>query len=225
MTLYSIIIPTLNEEENIGKVLQHLNLFNEDIEIIIADGGSTDNTINIAESFNIKICKSPPGKGIQLNEGTKYANGKILIYLHADTFLPQNAFNLIKDYFTKDEVKIATFALNFDSNKLLMKLYSRFTKFDSMFTTFGDQAIVVKKDFLKSAGGFPQIKIFEDVEFFRVVRRKTKIYKLPAVVVTSSRRFYKKGIISTQLLNIYFFILYLLKVHPDKIYKKYFYDK
>ena len=225
MSEYSIIIPTLNEEDNIQRLLQHLKSFKKDKEIIIVDGGSGDNTLKLAESFGVKICKSPPGKGKQLNEGTKHAKGKILIYLHADTFLPTDAFNLVQEYFSRDEVRIATFKLSFDSNNFFMKTYCRFTNFDSMFTTFGDQAIIAKKEFINEMGGFPNIRIFEDVEFFRNVRKRTKIYKLPASVITSGRRFYKKGIITTQLLNIYFFILYLLKVSPDKIYKRYFYDK
>ena len=225
MSKFSIIIPTLNEEENLSELLFHLNSYNEEIGIIISNGGSTDKTLEIAQSFNVKICNSEKGKGQQLNEGTKNAEGNILIYLHADTFLPENAFTLIKELFQKEEVKIATFKLSFDSNNFWMKLYCYFTKYDSMFTTFGDQAIVVKKDFLETIGGFPNIKIFEDVEFFRKVRKHTKVYKLPASVITSGRRFYKKGIILTQLLNAYFFILYLLKASPDKIYKKYFYDK
>lgn len=225
MITYSIIIPTLNEEVNIHKLLAYLKNFKEDIEIIISDGGSTDNTIKIAESHNVKICKSQTGKGHQLNEGAKFANGEILIFLHADTILPSNAFVIINDFFQIDEIKVAVFKLRFDSENIFLKTYNWFTKFDSMFTTFGDQAIVIKKEFFESVEGFPNIKIFEDVEFFRKARKYTKIYKLPAEVITSSRRFYNKGIILTQLLNIYFFILYLLNVHPDNIYKKYFYDR
>ena len=166
-----------------------------------------------------------PNRGLQLNEGTKFAKGNVLIYLHADTFLPPNAFNLIQKLFTNEKVNIAAFKLCFDSNNIFMKSYCWFTKFDTMFTTFGDQAIVIKKSFLSDMGGFPNFRIFEDVEFFRRVRKKTKVYKFPQAVVTSSRRFYKKGVILTQLLNVYFFILYLLKVDTDIIYKKYFYDK
>ncbi|MBU2491956.1 MAG: TIGR04283 family arsenosugar biosynthesis glycosyltransferase [Bacteroidetes bacterium] len=222
MPLYSVIIPTLNEEENLELLLNHLRSFDEDIEIIISDGGSRDNTIKIAESFNVKICRSSPGKGLQLNEGTKYAEGKTLIYLHADTFLPQNSFILINDFFCNSHNKIATFKLSFDTENFLMKLYCRATKFDTIFTTFGDQAIVIEKEFLKSLGGFPNIKLFEDVELFRNARKVAPIYKFPAAVITSGRRFYKKGIILTQLFNIYYFTLYLMKVNPDKIYEKYF---
>jgi len=149
MHKYSIIIPTLNEETNIHKLLTHLKSFNENIEIIISDGGSTDGTIKIAESFKVPICSSQTGKGQQLNEGAKYASGKILIFLHADTFFPTNAFEIINDFFQKDDIKIATFKLCFDSNNIFMKLYCLFTEFDSMFTTFGDQAIVIKKDFFE----------------------------------------------------------------------------
>ena len=86
MSKYSVIIPTLNEERYLPPVLEHLKKIDEDLEIIIADGGSKDNTVKIAESFNVKVCKSKKGKGFQLNNGAGCATGDILIFLHADTF-------------------------------------------------------------------------------------------------------------------------------------------
>jgi rSAM/selenodomain-associated transferase 2 len=225
MSKYSIIIPTLNEEKYLPAILGHLINFDEDIEIIIADGGSTDSTLNIAKRFDVKVCKSEKGKGIQLNNGAGCANGKVLIFLHADTFLPTNAFSLINEYFVVRKINIATFKMKFDKESYFMNIYSWFTKFDSIFTTFGDQTIVIRREFFSELNGFPDLTIFEDVELCRKARKKTKIYKLPAFVITSARRFEKRGILKTQLLNALYTLQYLVGIDPNNIYKKYFRDK
>lgn len=225
MSKYSVIIPTLNEEKYLPPVLEQLKNIDEDLEIIIADGGSEDNTVKIAERFNVKVCKSEKGKGIQLNNGAGCATGDVLIFLHADTFLPVNAFSLINEYLLVRRVHIATFKMKFDKQSLLMDIYSWFTKFDSIFTTFGDQALVIRRDFFNKLNGFPNLTIFEDVELCRKARSKTKIYKLPAFVTTSARRFELRGILKNQLLNGLYIIQYLVGIEPDNIYKKYFRDK
>ena len=225
MYKYSIIIPTLNEEKFLPLVLEHLNKFDEDFEIIVADGGSRDDTLITAEDFNVKICKCEKGKGLQLNNGAKCSSGKVLIFLHADTFLPDDVFNLINEYMFIKNINIATFKMKFDIENYLMKVYSWFTKFDSIFTTFGDQVIVIRRDFFNELNGFPNLTIFEDVELCRKARRITKIYKLPAFVTTSARRFIRKGILKTQLLNGLYIMGYLIGVSPAKIYKKYFKEK
>jgi rSAM/selenodomain-associated transferase 2 len=222
MNKYSIIIPTLNEEKYLPYLLEHLKNMDEDIEIIIADGGSVDNTINIAERFNVKVCMSKQGKGIQLNNGAGCANGALLIFLHADTYLPENAFGFIKEYFIVRKVNIAAFKMKFDKKSFLLDIYSWFTKFDSIFTTFGDQTIVIRRDFFNELNGFPNLTIFEDVELCRKARSKTKIYKLPAFVTTSARRFETIGIVKNQLLNVFYILQYLVGIDSENIYKKYF---
>jgi rSAM/selenodomain-associated transferase 2 len=225
MIKYSVIIPTLNEEKYLPRVLEYLKNINEDIEIIIADGGSVDSTVKIAERFDVKVCRSEKGKGIQFNNGAGCATGTVLIFLHADTFLPANAFSLINDLLLGRKVDIATFKMKFDKESFLMDMYSWFTKFDSIFTTFGDQAIVIRREFFNELNGFPNLTIFEDLELCRKARSKTKIYKLPAYVTTSARRFETIGILKNQLLNGLYILQYLVGIHPDKIYKKYFRDK
>ncbi len=225
MSKYSVIIPTLNEEKYLPPVLEHLKKFDEDLEIIIADGGSVDTTVKIAERFNVKVCRSEKGKGIQLNNGAGCATGDILIFLHADTFLPVDAFSLINEYFLVRKVNIATFKMKFDKESLLMDIYSWFTNFDSIFTTFGDQVIVIRRDFFNELNGFPKLTIFEDVELLRKARKKTKVYKLPSYVTTSARRFEMRGTLKNQLLNGLYILQYLAGKDPDNIYKKYFRNK
>ena len=225
MSKYSVIIPTLNEENYLPTVLEHLKNIDEEIEIIIADGGSVDSTVKIAERFDVKVCRSEKGKGIQLNNGAVCATGAVLIFLHADTFLPANAFSLINEYLLVRKVDIAAFKMKFDKESFLMDIYSWFTKFDSIFTTFGDQVIVIRRDFFNELNGFPNLTIFEDLELCRKARSKSKIYKLPAFVTTSARRFETIGTIKNQLLNALYILKYLVGIDPDNIYKKYFRDK
>jgi len=224
MHKYSIIIPSLNEEKFLPGVLKNIKKFTEMVEIIVSDGGSTDNTINIAEKLGVKVCRSKKGKGVQMNRAAESSNGEVLIFLHADTFLPDDAFYLINKFFFTQEIDIATFKMKFDSENILMKIYSWFTKFDSIFTTFGDQVIVVRRSFFDELGRFPNLPIFEDVEFFRKARKTKTIYKLPLFVTTSARRFEQRGILKTQLLNGLYILGYLVGINPDKIYRKYFKD-
>jgi len=159
-----------------------------------------------------------------MNRAAKISNGEILIFLHANTFLPDDTFNLINKLFLTERIDIATFKMKFDSENLLMKIYSWFTKFDSIFTTFGDQVIVVRRSYFNKLGGIPNLLIFEDVEFFRKIRKTKTICKLPSFVITSARRFKKRGILKTQLLNGFYLLGYLVGINPDKIYRKYFKD-
>lgn len=222
MAKYSIIIPVLNEEKFLPLLLNHLKQFKEDFEIVVSDGGSSDNTLKVAGDFRVKVCKSEKGRGKQLIEGTKNANGEIFIYLYTDTLLPPKAFVLINKFFASNEVKIATFKMEFDHNHFLLKIYSWFTRFDSIFTNFGDQVIVIKRSFYDELDGFSSMKIFDDVDLLRRARQKTKVYKLPSKVKTSARRFLQNGMIKTQLLNIFYMLKYLTGFDNEKIYNKYF---
>ena len=159
------------------------------VEIIVCDGGSTDKSKEILKSNKVIFYSGEKGRGIQQNQGAKLASGNILIFLHADTFLPENAFEIIDSYFADPGVKLATFSMEFDVNNLLLKFYTKFTKFDSLFTNFGDQVIIIRKQFFEKLGMFPDQKIMEDVELLRKARKITKIHRLPASVITSSRRF------------------------------------
>ncbi len=205
--------------------MEQLKSLGNNHEVIVTDGGSKDNTIGIAKSFNTKVCIGEKGRGKQLLDGASCSNGDVLIYLHADTLLPDDAFEQIDKLFTNDEVKIASFRMRFDDNHPVLKLYSYFTRFDSFFTNFGDQVIVIKKDFYNELNGFEAIKIFEDVDLLRRARKRTKVYKIPAYVITSARRFLKVGVFKMQLKNFFYLMNFLAGSDKDKIYNKYFGNK
>jgi len=222
---YSIIIPTLNEEENIGKLLESLRIkseyFKKNAEIIIIDGESNDNTIEICNKYGVAVKVSERGRGNQLIEGAKYARGNYLIFLHADLIPPIDFFDYL-DRNIDDNFKIATFRMKLDVNKLLYKLYSFFTRFDSIFSTFGDQGLVVSKVFYGKIGGFKNIPIMEDVDFFKRVRKIEKIRKFDKNIIVSSRMFKKEGVVKTQIKSAVFIIKYLLGADPELLYKLYY---
>ncbi len=219
---YSVIIPTYNEENTIEKTLGNLIANNAEFEIIISDGNSTDKTLEAAKTFPVHIVKGESGRGIQMNKGAGIARGEILVFLHADTVLPKNVFRIIEKVFSDKGIKIATFNLSFDKSNFILSLYSFFTRFETMFTTFGDQAIVVRKNFFNELGGFPDVKIFEDVIFLRKARKNTKIFKFKEKVITSSRRFEKVGYFKAQIYNLIYFIYYFTGKTDKEIYERYY---
>ena len=221
MTTYSVIIPTWNEEETIGDCINSIRTANQETEILLSDGGSWDKTIRIAKELNCKVISSPKGRGIQSNVGASCASGSILLFLHGDTLLPPDAFEIIDKQFEDQSVQIGTFRISFDHNHWLLNFYAWFTQFDFIFSRFGDQCIIVRRRFFDNLGGFPKWKLFEDVDFLRKARRVTKIHSLPAKVKTSARRFLKNGILRQQIQNGWLILLYFLGFGGNRLYLKY----
>lgn len=218
---YSIIIPTLNEEYFLEKNLQKLKSFNRDFEIIVSDGGSTDNTLNVAQRFNCIIINSEAGRGIQLNAGAAAASGEILIFLHADTFLPDDAFNLMDEFFSSEKNKICRFLLGFDFNHKLLDLYSSFSKYNTQFTRYGDSAVIVRRIFFNELKGFSDRNIFEDADFLNRASKINEVKILLSFVESSARRFIKDGVVRRQLFNTFLFAGYILNVSENSLSRMY----
>jgi rSAM/selenodomain-associated transferase 2 len=218
---YSVIIPALNEAERIVQTIRSLCAEMGAAETIVVDGGSSDETAALSRREGARVLAAHRGRGIQCNAGARAAAGEILIFLHSDTRLPHGALELLNQYFAHPQVQIGTFRLQFDHPHWLLRFYAAFTRFDSIFTRFGDQAIVVRKSFFQKIGGFPDWPLLEDVHLLRRARRVTKIHSFPARVVTSARRFLKMGIVRCQLLNGWLILQYLLGRSPAQLAAQY----
>lgn len=219
---YSVILPAINEEKGIASCIESVRRAIPGVEIIVADGGSTDATRPEASRMGARVVVSTKGRGIQCNAGAKAARGNILIFLHADTILPDDAYFQLERYFLNPTCDAALFRMKFDHPSRWFTLYSWFTHFDSVFTSFGDQCIIVRRTLFEEAGGFPDWVLFEDLEFLRRARRlKKKIRKLPSYVTTSARRFVGNGIVRQQFYNIYFTAQFMFNVPVEDIAKQY----
>lgn len=217
----SVIIPTLNESSRVAQTLIRVRLAMPEAEIIVADGGSEDDTVAIARQLGVHTVQAPRGRGRQLAAGASLARGQLLLFLHADTILPPNAARIVTDAFADEHTWVGTFRLQFDDDSRFLRFCSWLTRFDTVFTRFGDQAIVVRKDFYQQLGGFPHWPLFEDVELLRRARRLTRVVSFPAAVTTSARRFQRGGRIRQQVRNAWLLLRFLAGVPPQRLAAEY----
>lgn len=216
----SVIIPTLNEEQNLVKTLEGLDV---ESEKIVVDGGSTDKTTSIAQQAGCEVLTSPPGRGSQMNLGAGTASGNILLFLHADTLLPHGYRQLIEKSLADPRVALGAFSLGFESSERKMRFIAGSANFRSRIfqLPYGDQALFTTAVRFSSLGGFPETEIMEDFIFVRKMRKTGKIAILPESVITSARRWQNMGILRTTLINQLIVTGYLLGIPPSRLARLY----
>ena len=218
----SIIIPCLNESRFLEKTIKNSLKLKGNFEIIVVDGGSIDNTLRVARKFpNIKIFTAPKGRANQMNCGAKKATGEVLLFLHADTFLPKNAHKLISNQLQKPGYVGGSFRLKFDKAHPGLNLYSWFSRFSLEFFTYGDHAIFIEKEIFKLIGGYKPISFMEDIEIQKRLREKGKFKKLKSSVLTVGRRFDKNGTMYQLVVDVVLVLLYNLKIPPNTLKRFY----
>ena len=217
-SLISVIIPTLNEETALADTLAPLSDVNG-VEIIVADGGSNDRTIPLAEKAGAIVVRSQPGRGLQQNIGASAASGNILLFLHADTILPDGFPTMIRSSLDLEKVIAGAFSLAIDLPGAGIRFIEKMANYRSRWLQlpYGDQALFMKADTFQQAGGFPEIEIMEDFALLKILGKTGKIKILPATVVTSGRRWHKMGILRTTLINQVVIIGYLLGRSPASL--------
>ncbi len=207
----SVIIPTINEEEYLADTIESLLGQYGLKEIIVADGGSQDKTMAIAEAFSqVKVVCSERGRASQMNAGAELAEGEILFFVHADTLLPDRALEEIIQALSEPSVKAGSFFLEFRENTLLLRLIASLTRINIPLSTFGDQGLWVRKEDFVKIGGYPEIPILEDVEIQYPLRELGHFRKLDLPLITSGRRFVKNGILYQIWLDACILLGYLL---------------
>jgi rSAM/selenodomain-associated transferase 2 len=234
----SIIIPVFNEEKEISHFFDNLNnSINNDIvqiEIIVVDGGSEDNTIKKIQEYSlnnditINVFCLPKGKqpnrAVQMNFGASKAKGNIFLFLHIDTILPEKLkpFSLIKKTIEKGK-NGGAFNIRFEPKNFRMKIVEILDRFliNATGCFFGDQAIFLSKNFFNEINGYKEVALMEDLIMSDELRRSKKYIIFKEIVTTSSRRFYNNGILRQMFLNIYLFNCFRFGGSPDYIIKKY----
>ena len=218
MTLnISIIIPTLNEEDNIALLAE--NIAGSDIEVIIVDGGSHDRTVELAEKNNFPILSSTQGRAAQLNLGAAEAKGDILIFLHADTRLPENYKEEVAKILGQRENIAGAFRLSIENPTPAMRFIAACANLrSSLFQLpYGDQAIFVHKKSFIRLNKFPELPIMEDYLFIKEAKKYGRIGLSKKCVKTSARRWSKLGTVRTTLINQLVIIGYYCGVSPRRL--------
>ena len=217
----SVIIPTLNEEPHIEKTLQSVIKQEGDYEFYVVDGGSIDNTVAIAKRYT-SVINSERGRAIQMNKGARLCKGNILLFLHADTLLPNNAFREIRKRMRDDTVSGGSFYIAFDADNFILRGVSFITRFNFRPFHFGDQCIFVRRDVFQALNGYKEMPIMEDYDFCKRLRKQGKVILIRMPVISSARRFIKKGVIRQLLINKFVVLAYWTGVDIQTI--KRFYD-
>jgi rSAM/selenodomain-associated transferase 2 len=218
---FSVIVPVLNEAEHITDCIAAIRAIDPSVEIIVADGGSRDATVELAAAAGALVCRAPRGRGPQCHAGATRAGGDMLLFLHADTQLPTDAFERLRRLFGNSQVQVAKFRLWFDSRNWLLDLAAICMWVDTFMTSYGDQCIALRRDFYYRIGGFPSWPLFEDVRLFEKARRRNRVRVVPARVITSARRFRKHGAIRQLLHDFWLLGRYLAGVSPRQIAASY----
>ena len=222
----SIIIPAINEAGNIKTAIASTQ-GSINIEVIVIDGGSQDDTVAIAQSLGVKVISSSPGRAVQMNTGAVAATGEILLFLHADTCLPIGFDDMVRTGLQQSGTVAGAFKLRIDASLLSLRWVEWGINVRSHFyqMPYGDQAIFLTKAVFQQIGGFPELPIMEDFELMRRLKRLGRIVIIATPVVTSARRWLQKGVFKTTLLNQIVIIAYLLGVSPDRIRRWYCREK
>ena len=221
--LISVIIPTLDEAENIGPLLA--DVFQADgIEVIVVDGGSHDQTVEVARHMGAQVLTGgSPGRALQMNRGAAAAGGDLLFFLHADSRLPRGFGDLIRRALAAEDVAAGAFRLQIDAPGARLRFVEYWANLRSRFLQmpYGDQGLIINASLFQEIGGFPAQPIMEDFELVRRLRSRGRVVILPDAIRTSPRRWHNLGVGRTTLTNQAIVFAYLAGVPPQKLARFY----
>jgi rSAM/selenodomain-associated transferase 2 len=220
--LITVIIPTLDEAGQLPAAVQSARA-GKDIEIIVADGGSSDGTAESARHLGVHAIVTPPGRARQMNAAAAMAAGKMLLFLHADTRLPPGFDALVRQCLARPGVAGGAFSLRIDAPGRMVRWIEAGANRRSrrLRLPYGDQAIFLPANVFRSLGGFPDLPIMEDFVLVRRLGRRGKVVTLDAAVLTSGRRWRDRGILRPTLINQLVVAGFYLGIAPERLARWY----
>jgi len=218
--LISIIIPTFDEEKNLGKLLERIKAYSpsENIEILVADGGSNDLTYNIAEAWEATVFKSPlKGRAYQMNYAAAKARGRTLYFVHADTMPPKSFFSDVISALDKG-YRAGCFRFLFDGGPWLLRINAFCTRFKGLPFRGGDQTLFIDKSLFDSLGGYDETYvIMEEYDLIRRVERENVFHIIPKNVLVSARKYDDNSYLRVTFANYLAMKMFLHSEKPEKI--------
>jgi len=220
--MISIIIPVLNEEASIGRLLKHLQEMEGSFEVIVVDGGSRDGTASIARAY-APVIASKRGRAVQMNTGAGRANGDVLLFLHADSLPEKGAFREVEEIMRDERVVGGALRFDLQERSLLYRNHAFWSRLRARLTGIylGDHGIFVRRDVFDRIGGFPHQPLMEDVELCRRLKREGKLVQARSRVLSSARRLRNRGYVRTVLQMWLNRLLYFLGAPPELLSRFY----
>ena len=225
MPKISVIIPTLNEANNLPLLLSDLSIIQKEGEIIIVDCGSQDKSIDIANIYGARVCKSKEkNRGLQLDIGAKNSKGDWLIFLHADTRLNHDWFRKINSYLEGNKNSIYYFEFKINHKKIIYRVLEILVNFRSKFfkQPYGDQGLIIHRTTYFKNNGFRKIPLMEDVDFLRRLNKKKDLKQLNSPIFISSRKWERTNIFLQAIKNWHFRRRWLKGESLNSIYSDYY---
>ncbi len=210
----SIIVPVLNEAATIERFLKRLGERTERAELIVVDGGSSDGTFELAQHHCDRCLRASPGRAVQLNAGARTALSDTLWFLHADCEVPADCLEQISDALRSPQAVGGFFRIRIPNKRLVYRLTDSFAHYAGLLLRmrFGDHGFFCRRSGFDEIGGFPEIPLMEDAEFFGKLRRLGRIAIIPSRLITSPRRYERIGPWRLTVTYGLIALLYLLRV-------------
>lgn len=217
----SVIIPTLNEAEHLGKTIESLRRYGA-CEIIVVDGGSTDETLEIARTADVRMT-APRGRASQMNAGASQAKGTYLLFLHADCQIECGALEEVRRICAATNVAAGCFRMRIQATGPLYRCIEWSATWRTRLTglIYGDQGMFLRRSVFDSVGGFPPVALMEDLCLSRRLKRLGRILVADSSIYVSARRWQRCGIVRQTLRNWTLTALAGLGVHPNRLARFY----
>ncbi|GAB4333285.1 MAG: TIGR04283 family arsenosugar biosynthesis glycosyltransferase [Calditrichia bacterium] len=225
MSRISIIVPVLNERENLIELIPYLRSLSPESEIIVVDAGSLDSPEEVLPA-EVKLIRSPKGRAVQMNKGAAIASGDVLWFLHADCRPHPDSFRAIETTLQTPRIIGGAFEYRHDGEAWYYRISAFFSnrKNRLLKTIYGDMGIFIRRDIFFRIGGYPEVALMEDMEICRKMKKEGRIIILPQLMKTSARRWEKEGVLKNIFRNWILQILWFCGVSPDYLAQFYHFE-
>jgi len=219
----SIIIPTLNEAENIGKLIERLRTSNNGLlsDLIVVDGGSEDQTVAIATEAGARVIQTLPGRALQMNCGVEQTSGELLYFVHGDTLPPEDCLDKIL-LAVAEGFPVGCFRFRFNSDSWMLKMNAYFTRFNQIWCRGGDQSLFITREIFNALGGYrDDYRIMEDYDLIIRARKQYPFKVIADDVLVSARKYETNSYLRVQAANFVVFNMFRLGFSQDTMARTY----